>query len=102
MSTAATVVVSIVALGICVANLAFWWWVVRSGEPAFQRVMGERFGVTIVRGSRGHWTVVSEGPWLKHLLIELLQLAFFMSAMLVWGIAMLASAVVLELVQRVL
>ena len=94
--------VVLIAAGVLfgVANIAFWVVAMTRGEPAFRRRVECRFGVTIERGSRGHWTVTS-GPGSKgrHLLIELLQLAYFMAVFVVWAIFMLVCVLAMKLIQ---
>jgi hypothetical protein len=102
MSMAAEIVTWIVALVICAANLLFWAWGVRGGEGRFKSYVESHFGVRIERGHRGHWRVVSGGSWGKRLLLELLQLAYFVGLMLVWAVGMGVGVGVLALVQRVL
>jgi hypothetical protein len=96
------VVVTGLGLGLAVANLAFWWWIVRTGETRFRKRVERRYQVVITRSFRGHWQV-SSGPGSKgkHLLIELLQLAYFMGAMFVWSIAMGFAVLVFSLLERI-
>jgi len=90
----------VVALGLVAANLAFWAWVIRRGEDRFRLAVESHFDVTIKRGMRGHWTVVSNRSAITNFFLELLQLVFFLGAFVVWAAGMLGGVGLLALVQR--
>lgn len=93
------IVLSILGLAACAGNIAFWFYVMKRGEPQFQKWVEQRFQVHITRGHRGHWKVTSGArSAVQHLLIELLQLAFFMGAFVGWAIAILLVLLVMKLV----
>ncbi|MBK9036001.1 MAG: hypothetical protein IPL61_32925 [Myxococcales bacterium] len=87
----------ILGLAIAGANIGCWWYVVIPGERRFVAWVERRYQVQIARGMRGHWRVTGPGSKIRLFLIELLQLAYFMGAMVVWSAAMLIAVVALTL-----
>jgi hypothetical protein len=89
------------ALGIVLAagNLVFWWLVVRRWQDRFRRNCERRFRVAIGLTSRGHWNVTGDGSRLRLFAIEWLQLAYFMAAFVVWGIALVLGVLLLGRLQ---
>jgi len=79
------------------ANIVYWWLVARRWEKRFRGYCERRYKVTITYGSRGHWTVAGDGSWLRRFAIEWLQLAFFMTAFVVWAAGMLLGVALLSL-----
>jgi hypothetical protein len=78
---------SVLGLALAGGNVWFWWWVVRTGDARFRVRVERRYGVTIGRSFRGHWQITSgQSSALKRFAIELLQLAYFMGAFVVWGL----------------
>jgi hypothetical protein len=79
-------VLSVAAMGL---NIGFWWLVVTRWNERFRRRCERRYGVVITIGGRGHWNVVGGGPWYRRLGIEMLHLAYFMGAFVVWALLLL-------------
>lgn len=80
-------------------GIALWWWALRRGEPRFRDWVALRCRVTIDRTRRGHWSVTAPDRSLPERLgIELLQIAFFLGAMLVWCVGMGVAVGALHLV----
>lgn len=71
------------------ANIAFWMFVVGRGQRRFQRHVERTYDVAIELGHKGHWRVTGDESWLRRLAIELLQLGYFLTAFLVWGVSLL-------------
>ena len=100
MATPAMIVMMILGLSLAGCSLYFWFRVVR-GEDRFRERVERRYGVQIIRGMRGHWRITTrERPALARLGIEMLQLAYYMGAMLVWGLGIGVGVLLLSLVQR--
>lgn len=101
MASSQVVVTWILGLALAAGNMWFWWWVVRTGDARFCAYVERRLGVTIARGMRGHWQITS-GPRsvLKRFGIELLQLAYFLGAILVWAILIGLGVGLMVLVQK--
>jgi hypothetical protein len=89
------VVAIVLGLAGAALNLVYWWCVARRWEPRFRRWCESRYRVTITLGHKGHWTVIGDGSWLRRFAIEWLQLAYFMSAFVVWAAALLVVLVAL-------
>jgi hypothetical protein len=97
MRTAATIGLGIVVAAFAVLNILFWMRVVTRWAEQFRRRCERRYGVVITIGFRGAWNVTGGGPWYRSLGIELLQLAYFMGAFVVWIIGMLCVVAVMSL-----
>jgi hypothetical protein len=82
------------------ANIAFWMFVVVRGQQRWQRWVERVFNVVIHVSHKGHWRVSGSVSWLWRLALELLQLAYFLIAFLVWAIALLLTAGLFSLVGR--
>jgi hypothetical protein len=89
VSTGILIVQSILGLGAMGLNIAYWWLVVSRWEVRFRRRCERRYGVSIQTAFKGAWKVIGARPWYQRLGIELLQLAYFMGAFLVWGVGVL-------------
>jgi hypothetical protein len=85
------------SLPIAAGNLFFWWRVVR-GDPRFRERMARAFGVEIDMGSRGHWSVRGDVPLLRRLGIEMLQLAYYMGAFVVWAVGMVLAVLLMRVI----
>lgn len=88
-------VLSVAAMGL---NIGFWWLVMKRWSERWRRRCEHRYGVVITIGARGHWTVAGGGPWYRRLGIEMLQLAFFMGAFVVWALLMVGVLGVMSLI----
>lgn len=97
MSTATTIGLGLLGAVFAVLNIVFWSRVMTRWSEQFRRRCERRYGVVITIGARGHWQVTSGGPWYRRLGIELLQLAYFMGAFVVWTIGMLCIIAVMAL-----
>lgn len=95
VSTATIIVQGVLGLGVAAMNLAYWWLVVRRWEGRFRSWCERRYRVAITYGMKGHWQVSGSGPWYRRFAIELLQLAYFMGAFVVWAAGMLLVVVML-------
>ncbi len=83
------IVQTVIGLGFAALNIVYWWLVVGRGSERFRRRCERRYGVVIELGGKGHWRVSGGGPWYRRLGIELLQLAYFMGAFVVWAAGLL-------------
>lgn len=79
----------VLGLSLAAGNLYSWHWTVRRGDDRFREYVERAFDVTIGKGHRGHWRVSSGRSRLGDVGIELLQLAYYMAAFLVWGAALI-------------
>ena len=91
------VLLAIVGVGCAALNLAYWYVVVTRGERRFRAWVERHYRVSIGHGHRGHWRVSGEGSKLRLLGIELLQLAYFMGAFVVWSLSMLFIVLLFKL-----
>ncbi|MFT3694256.1 MAG: hypothetical protein QM831_14010 [Kofleriaceae bacterium] len=64
------------------------------GEKRFRAWCERRYNVTITYQGRSGWHVEGEGSWWRRGAISWLQLAWFMGAFVVWGIALLLVVLV--------
>ena len=95
-----SVVAVILGVPLVVGNFAFWWYVVKRGQEGFRRRIERRYNVVVTLGSRGHWCVSGSGSRLKDFGIELLQLAYFMGASVLWSVGALLVVGLMSLVTR--
>jgi hypothetical protein len=95
VSTGIVILQSILGLAAMALNIGYWWLVVSRWEGRFRRWCERRYEVSIKLAGRGGWQVVGARPWYQRLGIELLQLAYFMGAFLVWGVAIVLVIVVM-------
>lgn len=94
------IVMSILGVAITVANLVYWFRIVKN-EDRFRRYIERRYGVTIARGGRGHWRVTSgRDSVFARFAIELWQLGYFMGAFVVWAIAISLCVGAMWLIDR--
>jgi hypothetical protein len=68
-----------------VLNIAYWILVATRWQLRFRSFIARRHGVTITTGFRGFWRAQAAGSTSRLLGIELLQLAYFMLAFIVWS-----------------
>jgi hypothetical protein len=90
----------ILAFAVASLNLGYWAFVVTRGERRFRAWVMQRFDVIITTGSRGTWRASGTGSKLRLAAIEILQIAYFLAAFLVWSVLLLISVRVLGLVER--
>lgn len=88
---------AVVGIGL---NLGFWWLVVTRWNERFRRRCERRYGVTIALRGRGAWHVVGGGRWYRRLGIEMLQLAYFMGAIFLWGFVVVGVIILMALISR--
>lgn len=101
MARSQIVAMWILGLALAAGNAWFWWWVVTRGDVRFQAWVERRYGVTIARGMRGHWQITSgQRSAFRRVAIELLQLAYFMGAFVVWGVLLGLGVGLMALVQQ--
>ena len=86
---ARSILLGVLGLVAAVANIAFWRFVVTRGQERFQRWIERKYEVVIDIGHKGHWRVSGGGSWLRGLAIEFLQLGYYLTAFLLWAVAML-------------
>ena len=70
------------------ANIGYWVFVILFAHRGFRPYIERRFGVTITYGGRGMWDVAGRSR-LQNFGIEFLQLAYFLAAFAIWGIALM-------------
>jgi len=87
------VVLGLAAMGL---NIWYWWHVMRHWDGRLRRWCERRYGVVITIGFRGAWQVSGARRWYRRLAIELLPLAYFMSAFLAWAVGMVLVIVVMS------
>ena len=100
MPTSQLVVSWILGLTLAAGNLWFWWWVARRGEARFKAWVERRFRVSIGQSWRGHWKVTGPRSGLARFGLEMLQLAFYLAAILAWGVMIAAGVGLMALVDR--
>jgi hypothetical protein len=62
--------------------VSWMWFIVHRLDPWLREKVGARFGVTIIQGRRGHWQVKASGKGLGGCLIEMLQIVFWIPAIM--------------------
>jgi hypothetical protein len=101
--TVEMVVMMVVGLAFAALNIKYWHYIVTRHDHRMREGVERRYGVTIVRGYRGHWKVTSgPGSKLTHLRIELLQIVYFLRAFAIWAVALGGVIGVMALLQRLL
>ena len=101
VSTGILIIIIQTILGIAAMalNVLYWWRVVGRWEARFRRRCERRYGVVIKLAGRGSWDVEGDRPWHQRLGIELLQLAYFMGALLVWIAAVVLVIIMMWLLE---
>lgn len=89
---------SVLGILAAAASMTFWTFVARRWEGRFRERCERRYGVTITYSGRSQWHVIGPGAWYRRLGIELLQLAFFMGAFVVWAVGLLGVLGLMALV----
>lgn len=72
-----------------ITNLVFWWWVVTRGDERARQLAESILGVSITRGSRGHWE--ADAGCLTQIAVFVGQLAFFLGAFALWATLLVAT-----------
>lgn len=85
------------SLALAALSIGYWALVVTRGERRFRAWVTHRFDVAITTGARGTWRAWGKGSRIRLLGIEMLQLAYFIAAFLVWSMLLLISVGVLSL-----
>lgn len=99
MSIGLLIIQTILGLAAMALNIVYWWHVMSRWEAPFRRWCERRYGVVIKIAGKGSWQVAGARPWHQRLAIELLQLAYFMGAFLVWAVAILLVMFVIWLLE---
>ena len=73
-----------VGLGLLYLIVQVVWitFFIRRVDPWLREHIGERYGVTLRISGRGLWTVVEKGQGMRGCLVELLQIIFWLPAIM--------------------